>query len=233
MYEEEDFLPISALQHLAYCPRRCALIYLEQVWDENRFTTEGKHLHEDLHEGGAESRGDLRIVRGLRLHSFRLGLSGQADVVEFHRVDQPPGVALPEAAGLWRPFPVEYKRGKPKIEDCDRVQVCAQALCLEEMLQLPVSEGALYYGRPRRREQVTFADALRRETEALAARLHEMVAVGVTPPAQVKRACRDCSLVDLCLPRVGERKRSARRYLAAALRDLRGGGEVAQSEETA
>lgn len=232
MYAEEDFLPVSALQHLAFCERQCALIYLEQVWDENRLTTEGKHLHEDTHQGGRESRGNVRIVRGLRIHSVRLGLAGQTDVVEFHRVNEPPGVVLPEAPGLWRPFPVEYKRGKPKIEDCDRVQVCAQALCLEEMLQVPVEQGALYYGRPRRREEVTFTSDLRQETEVLALRLHALIDAGETPPAQIKRTCRSCSLVHLCLPRVSDRRRSAGRYLAQVLQDLEKGDEVIPPEET-
>ena len=122
MFSEDELLPLSALQHLLFCERQCALIHIEQAWAENRLTVEGKNLHAKVHEADDESRGDLRIVRGLRLRSLRLGLVGQADVVEFHK-----------QGDAWLPFPVEYKRGKPKPEPCDEVQLCAQAICLEEM----------------------------------------------------------------------------------------------------
>ena len=128
MYCEDDLIPISALQHLVFCPRQCALIHVEQVWTENVFTAEGRGLHEKVHETEAESRPGVRIVRGLRLRSLELGLVGQADVVEFH-VDAG-GAAVPGREGRYRPFPVEYKRGKPKIDVCDEVQLCAQAMCL-------------------------------------------------------------------------------------------------------
>ena len=130
MFTEDNLLPISALQHLLFCERQCALIHLERAWQENRLTAEGRIMHERVHEGGDETRRDVRIVRGLRLRSLALGLVGIADVVEFHRAAD--GVAVPESAGTWRPFPVEYKRGRPKSEPWDAVQLCAQALCLEE-----------------------------------------------------------------------------------------------------
>ena len=155
MLAEEDLLPLSALQHLLFCERQCALIHVEQLWDENLFTAEGRVIHERVHEQGGESRGNIRIERGLPLRSFRLGLVGKADVVEFHRV----------TTQRWQPFPVEFKRGKPKRDDCDKVQLCAQALCLEEMLATVVEAGALYYGRTRRRLDIAFDTGLRDETE--------------------------------------------------------------------
>ena len=144
-YPEADFIPLSALQHYLYCPRQCAQIHLDRAWEENVFTAEGRILHERAHSGETESRKTVRTVTSLALSSKRLGISGVADVVEFH-----------EGKGSWQPYPVEYKRGRPKKSDADRVQLCAQALCLEEMLDIPVPEGALFYGQTRRRETVRF-----------------------------------------------------------------------------
>src|SRR3990172_2429435 len=171
-YSEEDLLPVSALSHLVFCERRAALVHLEQVWTENQFTAEGRNLHERVHQADNESRGDLRIVRGLRLRSFRLGLSGVADVVEFHR--GPTGIPLDNASGLWQPFPVEYKRSTLKHEPGYEVQLCAQALCLEEMLGARIESGAIFYGKSCRRQEVTFTDDLRASTEATALQLHDL-----------------------------------------------------------
>jgi len=202
VYDENDLLPLSALQHLLFCERQCALMHIEQAWDENRLTMEGRILHERVHAADDESRGNVRIVRGLRLRSRRLGLSGVADVVEFHRAEN----------GAWIPFPVEYKRGKPKADPCDTVQLCAQALCLEEMLSIAVPAGALFYGTTRRRQDVAFDADLRRLTEETAQRLHGFLEGRVTPPPVFRPRCDNCSLKELCLPKaVGSR--SARRYL--------------------
>ena len=160
MYEEDELLPLSALQHLIFCERQCALIHVEQAWADNRFTVEGEHLHDRVHDAGGESRGDIRIARGLALRSLRLGLSGIADVVEFHRVTEA-GILLPRVPGCWKPFPVEYKRGRPKRDRCDEVQVCAQAICLEEMLAAYVPNGALFYGATRHRFDVAFDQEIR------------------------------------------------------------------------
>ncbi len=216
MYAEADLLPLSAIQHLAFCPRQCALIYLEGVWDENRLTVLGGLAHERAHEESAEFRDGVLIRHSLPLRSLRLGLSGIADVVEFHPVTTG-GIALPGREGLWLPFPVEHKRGKPKPDHCDEVQVCAQALCLEEMTGAAIPRGALYYGEPRRRTPVEFTAELRAETEALAAALHELVRVGETPRATREPKCRSCSLVDLCLPAPVRRRRDAGAYLRQAL----------------
>lgn len=217
-YEESDLLAISALQHLAFCERQCALIHIEQTWGENRLTAEGRLLHERVHEIETESRGDLRIVRGLRLRSLELGLVGIADVVEFQRQElHQPGhaVRLPGVRGWWRPFPVEYKRGRPKPEPWDEVQLCAQSLCLEEMLGVAIAEGALFYGKTRRRQEVFLDDELRGDTERQAAALHDLIRSGVTPPAHYeRRKCTNCSLFDLCQPKALRTARSARTFIA-------------------
>jgi CRISPR-associated exonuclease Cas4 len=200
MYSEDDLLPLSGLQHLMFCERQWALIHLEQQWEENRLTAEGRLLHETAHASGAESRGDVRIVRGLSLRSLRLGLAGQADVVEFHGR---------------QPFPVEYKRGKPKSDRSDEIQLCAQALSLEEMLAVSVPRGALFYGTTRRRIDVQCDEPLRSLVEELAERMHELYRRGKTPEASYAPRCEQCSLIEVCLPR---RKRDANHYLRDSLR---------------
>lgn len=214
MSTEDDLLPISALQHLLFCERRAALVHLEGIWDENRFTAEGHILHERADEPATEVRDDVRVARGLRLRSFHLGLTGIADVVEFHRVaGDEPGIKLKEIAGLWRPFPVEYKRGALRKEEGYEVQLCAQALCLEEMLDAHIPAGAIYYGKTRRRLDISFDEDLRHETEIAAARLHELLSHDATPSAIRGPKCERCSLVDLCLPAATGGQQSARKYL--------------------
>ncbi len=218
---EDELLPLSALQHLVFCERQCALIHIERVWADNAFTVEGSALHESVDRAPPETRRSLRIVRDLPLRSTRLGLVGRTDVVEFHRLepgsDPALGTRLPGHGGLWTPFPVEYKRGRPKRHRADEVQLCAQAMCLEEALGMAVPEGALFYGKTRRRKDVRFDEALRLETEAAASRLHDLLRSRVTPPAVYeKRKCLSCSLFDLCRPRAADR--SARRYVEAIFR---------------
>lgn len=199
----EEPIMISALQHFVFCPRQCALIHIEQAWDENRFTAEGRIMHEHVHEQGDESRGNVRIGRGIPLRSLKLGLVGIADVVEFHRLDK----------NVWQPFPVEYKRGKPKPDDCDSVQLCSQAMCLEEMLSMPVPKGALFYGRTRRRLDVIFDEALRNKTEESARKAHDLIESGVTPPPVFGKRCESCSLIGECMPKKMEKHSSVKRYL--------------------
>jgi CRISPR-associated exonuclease Cas4 len=201
-YREADLLPLSALQHLLFCERQCALIHLEQIWVENRLTAEGRAMHERVDRGGRESRREDRVAYALRLRSMKLGLIGKADVVEFHR-----------EGNNWIPFPVEYKRGKPKIDDIDRVQLCAQAMCLEEMLSQPVPEGALFYGTNCRRENVAFDEGIRRTTEQAAVRLHQLIKSGRTPPAVYAPKCDSCSLVQQCLPQSAGRGKDVAVYL--------------------
>lgn len=212
MYAEAELIPISALQHWVFCPRQCGLIHLEGLWAENRLTAEGRLLHEKAHETGGEQRGRVRIERGLALRSLVLGLVGKADVVEFHR-----------KGDLWRPFPVEYKRGKPKGHEADRLQLCAQAMCLEEMLECRISGGALFYGRSRRREPVEFSAALRDEVAQVTAQVRTMLQSGRTPSAQKGPFCRSCSLLSLCLPGRTAPKNSASLYLKRQVRALLGG----------
>ncbi len=200
MDADEELLAISGLQHIAFCERQCALIHLEQVWTENFHTAEGRLMHERVHSDESETRGDLRIVRGLPLKSRRLGLVGFADVVEFHRQDGA-DVVLPKQKGTWSVYPVEYKRGKKKKDNTDAVQLCAQGLCLEEMLQTRIPEGSLYYGRTRSRTVVPFDERLRTETaESLAERFHRLMERGITPPPKAGPHCASCSLAEECLP---------------------------------
>lgn len=212
-YSEADLMPISALQHIIFCPRQCALIHIERVWAENLFTAEGRILHEKTHTPSSERRRLVRVEYSLPLRSLRLGLIGKADVVEFR------GAAAGSSDSRETPYPVEYKRGKPKADDSDLVQLCAQALCLEEMLDIPVEEGALFYGMERRRTRVQFDENLRHKTEKAARELHEMVASGRTPPPEYGKKCKSCSLQDACLPKACSRKKSVSKYLSLALEE--------------
>lgn len=205
---EEDFIQLSALQHFVFCQRQCALIHIEQLWDENRATAEGRIMHEKVHEQDHESRGDVRIEYGLPLRSLKLGLSGKADVVEFHRSSQE----------IWQPFPVEYKRGKPKLDHCDVIQLCAQAMCLEEMLSIAVPKGAIFYGRTRRRLDVTFDEHLRLETERAAKGAHQLIKSGKTPLPVYEKRCESCSLIYECLPKAIERGTPVNRYLTRMMK---------------
>jgi CRISPR-associated exonuclease Cas4 len=208
----DEPIPISALQHAVYCMRQAALIHIERLWEENRFTAEGRVLHEVAHEPGLRRQKGLRRVTALPLASKRLNLSGVADLVEFR------AGADGETA-----YPVEYKRGKPKLHRADEVQLCAQALCLEEMTGRPVPEGALYYAETKRRLTVPFDAVLRRLTEETAAQFGELLTCGRTPPA-VWRAerCRACSLIELCRPKATGKSALAFRTqsIAAALDEV-------------
>ncbi len=214
MYDENELLLLSALQHFLFCRRQWALIHLEQVWSENYFTAQGRTLHEKTHKSEAENRPGIRIVRGLRIHSFRLGLVGQADVVEFHKGDT--GIKLDGTSGFWQPYPVEYKRGKAKPDNCDRVQLCAQAICLEEMLSCQVPQGALFYGTPRRREQVELSGQLRTQTEQAAIKIHQLYESRQTPKAVYGKKCKSCSLFTVCMPKTTSIKKDIEHYLTKA-----------------
>ncbi|NOZ19591.1 MAG: CRISPR-associated protein Cas4 [Planctomycetes bacterium] len=233
-----DLLPLSAIEHLVYCERQWGLIHLEGVWTENRLTAEGRRMHERAHDPQTEVRGDVRTARGLRIRSLRLGLVGKADVVEFHRTSdrghepsphsgrlrvpgspESLGVELPGVAGLWLPFPVEYKRGRRRHEEAYKVQLCAQAICLEEMLGAAIPRGALFYGKSKRHMEIEFDDTLRVKTEQAAVRLHRLTTEGKTPPAVFSKKCERCSLLDHCMPRATGSAQSVRAYLAQAIKD--------------
>ncbi len=206
---EDALIPLSALQHHLFCPRQCALIHVERIWAEDVATAEGRLLHERAHAGGGETRPGIRVARGVALRSLVLGVSGIADVVEFH-----------DARGGQRgkPFPVEYKRGKPKGHRADEVQLCAQAICLEEMFRTAIPDGALFYGETRRRCPVRFDADLRALTARVAAEARAMLAAGSTPPPVKTAACRRCSLADACQPDRFERPPAVHRWLASQLR---------------
>lgn len=218
-WPEEDWLQLSGLQHFAFCRRQWALIHIESQWSENYRTVDGNLMHERVHDQNLrESRGDLLIVRGLAIHSARLGVSGQCDAVEFHRF--PDGISLKGQEGLWLPYPVEYKRGKPKSHNADELQLCAQAMCLEEMLCCPVTAGALYYGEPRRRTVVEFTPELRKQVEDSLAEMHRLFQRRYTPKVKTTKACNACSLKDLCLPKLMNREKVSV-YLDHAVEDMK------------
>lgn len=216
MYAEDDLLPLSGLQHLSFCERRWALVQLEQQWQDNTYTAEGALLHERAHSGEAESRPGALIRRSLPLRSLRLGLSGQADVVEFFPcATGEPGITVPRRKGLWRPIPIEYKRSRDRHgEWAYRIQLCAQAICLEEMLDVPICEGAVFDGKRKRRDLVAFDSELRARVEQIAARMHELFVSGQTPLPVYDRKCEGCSMIGVCAPSVPAR---VQRYLAQSV----------------
>lgn len=201
-YSEDDLIQLSALQHYAFCKRQCALIHIEMLWEENLLTVEGKLLHEKVDSAKPESRGNIKIQYGLPIRSLKLGIIGKADVVEFHK-----------KGNVWVPFPVEYKRGKPKSDDWDRIQLCAQAICLEEMLSINVPQGALFYGKIKRREDVIFDSILREKTALTAMEARVLIERGITPQAEYSSKCDQCSILNFCLPKKAKQIHS---YLAKA-----------------
>lgn len=216
-YKEEDWLQLSGLQHFSFCRRQWALIHIEQQWAENLRTTEGRILHEKAHDASQrEKRGDHIITRDMSIHSAELGISGSCDIVEFRRSTG--GIAIAGQEGLWQPYPVEYKRGSPKATDADRLQLCAQAMCLEEMLCCDIPEGALFYGETRRREIVPFSEPLREQVRTLLAEMHDLFRRSHTPKVRPGKGCNACSLKELCLPKL-TRRRSVSDYLRTSMEE--------------
>lgn len=203
---EDALVPVSALQHYLFCPRQCALIHVERIWQEDGATAEGRILHERVDGGRPDRKRGVRTVRGIALRSLTHGLAGKADAVEFA-----------EASAV--PYPVEYKRGRPKAHRADEVQLCAQALCLEEMFGQPIPEGALYYGQTRKRVAVAFNPALRALTTQIAAEVRSMIAESRTPSPHAMPACKQCSLADHCRPKRLEAPPAVQRWLAGQLSD--------------
>lgn len=216
MYSEEDYLMLSGIQHFAFCRRQWAIIHIEQQWSENYRTTAGEIMHKKAHEEGSfEKRGRLLIVRGLRISSRELGLSGQCDVVEFHQHEN--GVDLFGYDGRWKPIPIEYKRGMPKENSADELQLCAQAICLEEMLQTSIPEGYLYYGENKRRSHIEFTNGLRTEVRKMGEEMHELFRRGHTPNVKPGKQCKACSLEDLCVPKLQKGAR-VREYIEKTIK---------------
>ena len=219
MYDEDDFLALSGIQHFAFCRRQWALIHVEQQWGENLLTVQGDLLHGRAHdEALRERRGALLIVRGLGVQSRELGLAGKCDVVEFRLADD--GVPLAGEEGLWHVEPVEYKRGKAKPHDADRLQLCAQTMCLEEMLCCDIPEACLYYGATHSREKVALSEELRERARGLSAEMHQLFARRHTPSARPFAGCRSCSLRDRCVPESAKRE-TVSAYVSRRLGEMR------------
>ena len=215
MYSENDFLQLSGLQHFRFCRRRWALIHIEQQWAENFRTVDGALMHQNAHDTAfRESRGDLFITRGVSVFSPTLGVPGQCDVLEYHRGST--GIPIRGKEGLWQPYPVEYKRGSPRDDTGDTLQLCGQAMCLEEMLCCEIPEGALYYGEIRRRVPVAFTKELRDEVRGMLDQMHDLYRRGHTPKVKPNKSCNACSMKELCLPRL-MKSRSVAAYLEDAM----------------
>jgi len=224
MFSEEDLLPLSALQHVVFCPRRAALIHMEGLWQDNLFTAQGSLLHKRVHAHTGEARGGVRLARGLFVRSFSLGVFGKADIVEFHQIGatvsppdsearRPQGLALTGMSGLWRPFPVEFKRGRRRHEESFEVQLCAQAICLEEMLQVEVPVGAIFFGKTRHRLEITFEQDLRSQTQEAASLLHQIIRSRRIPKANYAKKCKSCSLFPVCMPKASQAGSNVEQYL--------------------
>ncbi len=217
MYNQEDYLQLSGLQHFKFCRRQWALIHIENAWAENYRTVDGEIFHENAHNKDfKENRKDIFVTRDMRVHSAELGVSGSCDVLEFHRDET--GVPLHDREGSWLPYPIEYKRGKPKTSTVDSLQLCGQAMCLEEMLCCNIPVGALYYGQIRRRQEVDFSEELRQEVRSLIQEMHSLYARGYTPKVKPKKSCNACSLKEICLPKLMEQK-TVSSYIQHALKD--------------
>lgn len=218
-YDENDFLMLSGLQHFKFCRRRWALIHIEQQWDENFRTVDGSLMHQNAHDANfLESRGDVFITRGVNVFSSTLGVSGQCDVLEYHRSNE--GIPVQGKEGNWQPYPVEYKRGQPREDTGDTLQLCGQAMCLEEMLCCDIPEGALYYGKIRRRQPVLFTKELREQVREMLVQMHDLYHRGYTPKVKPTKACNNCSLKELCLPKLMQ-NRSVSEYLKSFLKENR------------
>lgn len=201
MYDEEEFLMISGLQHFSFCRRQWALIHIECLWQENLRTVEGEIVHEKCHDDTfTEKRKDLLISRGMRIFSSSLGVTGQCDVVEFSLSEQ--GISLFGRDGSWQVTPIEYKRGKPKEAEADLLQLCCQAMCLEEMLCCSIETGYLFYDEIHRRMEVLFSDELRQTVRNMLVEMHAYYKRGYTPKVKPTKQCQSCSLKSLCLPKL-------------------------------
>lgn len=205
MYNEDEFLQLSGIQHFAFCRRQWALIHIEMQWKENLRTVEGQILHENAHNPEMnEKRGNVIVVRAMPVHSRKMGVSGECDVVEFHKSDK--GAHINGREGVYMPVPVEYKRGEPKSDNIDILQLAAQALCLEEMLCTDINYGYIYYGETRHRLKVDFDDEIRNEVVRLFEEMHLYYRRGYTPKVKISKKCNACSLKDLCVPVLNKNK---------------------------
>ncbi len=202
-YKENEYLMLSGIQHFEFCRRQWALIHIEQQWAENYKTTAGELMHKKAHDDtSVEKRGNLLIMRGLRIASSSLGVSGQCDIVEFHVIKN--GIHLEGYNGLWDVVPVEYKNGIKKDGLEDEVQLCAQAICLEEMFLTDICKGYLFYGESRRRVEVTFGKNLREHVKNICVEMHQLYQKGYTPKVKTNKKCRLCSIKEICMPKLNK-----------------------------
>ncbi|BAJ63258.1 MULTISPECIES: CRISPR-associated protein Cas4 [Anaerolinea] len=211
-YSADELLPLSGIQHFLFCRRQWALIHVEMQWKENVLTAEGRLMHQRVDDPFfTEVRNGVILARSVPIASYRLGLSGICDAVEF--TSSPEGVKIPGREGKYLPIPVEYKRGRPKSDPVDEVQLCAQAMCLEEMLSVSIPAGYLYYGETRHRTAVNLGNELRELVQKMAGEMHAYFERGYTPKVKPSKACRSCSLIDICLPNVQEKATSVANYI--------------------
>lgn len=216
-YTEDDYLMISGIQHFKFCRRQWALIHIEQQWEENVHTVVGELMHKKVHDPYLrEKRKDIIIVRALPVSSRQMGVSGECDVVEFHKCED--GIKLHGHRGLFSVYLVEYKKGKPKLTEEDKLQLTAQALCLEEMFSTQIPEGAIFYGETRRRELVEFTEELRDEVRSMFQEMHQYYERKYTPKVKYSKSCNACSLKDICLPRLGKSS-SVKTYISQMLKE--------------
>ncbi|MGN0333526.1 MAG: CRISPR-associated protein Cas4 [Lachnospiraceae bacterium] len=216
-YSEEEYLLLSGIQHYAFCKRQWALIHIEQQWEENTHTVSGEILHKKAHDKYSyEKRNNVIITRGLPVSSRRLGISGECDVVEFHREEN--GVPLFGHDGLYRPFPVEYKKGSPKDTDADILQLAAQAMCLEEMFSIEVENGALFYWEIRRRNEIVIDERMRERVKEMLEDMHNLYRKKYTPKVKWSKSCNACSLKDICLPKLGKTS-SVKKYIEERIQE--------------
>ena len=215
MFEDEELLLISGLQHLMFCEKQWSLIHVEKLWAENILTVEGAHLHDNVHSAGLKSRGDLKLATGLQLRSSELGLYGVADMVEFV-LDSTNGVEIPSAGfgkKRWMPYPVEYKRGRARWDNADEIQLCAQAICLEEMLGAKIKLGAVYYGEPRKRSEIQLSAALREEVRKICARGRDLLESKDSAKPNKGKHCKNCSMREFCMPEITLSADSSEKYI--------------------
>ena len=221
-YTDDDLLSLSGIQHFFFCKRQWALIHIEQQWEENLRTTEGRFIHERVDDPFlSESRGNTVISRSVPLVSYRLGFYGIADLVEYTRNSS--GISLPGHEGLYSLKPVEYKRGKPKIDERDEVQLCSQAICLEEMFSVSIPVADFFYHETRRRTHLELTEELRCLVFGLAEQMHQCFSLGQTPPAEKGKPCSSCSLVDVCLPNLTRKRRCVQSYVRTEMESIRAG----------
>jgi CRISPR-associated exonuclease Cas4 len=218
MYEEEDFLSLSGIQHFEFCRRQWALIHIEQQWADNLRTVEGELFHSKAHDGSVtEKRGDLIISRGMAVYSRTLGINGVCDIVEFQKDEN--GIELYGRKGKYKVYPVEYKKGEPKTNDIDILQLVAQIMCLEEMLCCSIDTGYLYYGETRRRIKITVDKGMREKVTNIFEEMHDMYSRRYTPKVKMTKSCNACSLKDVCIPKLCKNK-SAKKYIETLIAEV-------------